>query len=147
MRLEDTKTGQSVRPLSAPAAVLLESLPRLDGSPYVFPGRAETAHMTDLDRLWDAVRHAADLTDVRLHDLRHSYASVAASGGGSLLIIGKLLGHADAKSTQRYAHLADDPLKAAADRTAGEIAAIMTASRTPVTAIAANPEPRRRAKG
>jgi integrase len=145
-RLEDTKTGRSVRPLSAPTAELLGSLPRLDGSPYVFPGRSEGAHLADLDRLWDAVRHAAGLTDVRLHDLRHSFASVAAGGGGSLLIIGKLLGHADAKSTQRYAHLADDPLKAAADRTAGEIAAIMAARRTSVTPIPANPEPRRRAK-
>jgi site-specific recombinase XerD len=62
------------------------------------------------------VRHAAKLDDVRLHDLRHSFASVTASSGGSLLLIGKLLGHRDTATTAKYAHLFDDPIRDAADR-------------------------------
>ena len=80
-----------------------------------------------LPKAWERIREAATLTDVRLHDLRHSFASVGAAVGDSLLIIGKLLGHRDAKTTARYAHLADDPLKAAADRISSTIASAMTA--------------------
>lgn len=70
------------------------------------------------------MRHAAKLTDVRLHDLRHSFASVSALGGDSLLVIGKLLGHRNARTTAKYAHLGDDPVRAAADRTGGTLAAL-----------------------
>lgn len=68
----------------------------------------------------------ADLEDVRLHDLRHSFASIAVSGGASLPIIGALLGHYDSATTQRYAHLHDDPLKAASEAVGGKIAAAMS---------------------
>ncbi len=63
---------------------------------------------------------------MRLHDLRHSFASVAVAGGSSLYLVGKVLGHEQASTTERYAHLADDPLKAVADKTAGRIAAAMS---------------------
>ena len=71
------------------------------------------------------IRKRAGLEDVRLHDLRHSFASVALAGGNSLYLIGKVLGHKQTSTTERYAHLADDPLKAVADKTAGQIAAAM----------------------
>ena len=71
------------------------------------------------------MRKAANLNDVRLHDLRHYFASIGLLSGDSLPLIGKLLGHADVKTTARYAHLADDPLKAAANRISGNIAAAM----------------------
>ena len=67
----------------------------------------------------------AGLEDVRLHDLRHSFASVAVAGGDSLYLVGKVLGHQQTSTTERYAHLADDPLKAVADKTAAHIAAAM----------------------
>jgi integrase len=124
--LPDTKGGKSERQLGAPAMLLLSELPRIEGSPYVFPGRRADRPLTEVRRLWCAVRYAAGLEDVRLHDLRHTFASVAAGGGGSLLIIGKLLGHRDMKSTQRYAHLADSPVKVAADTSAGQIAALLS---------------------
>ncbi|MGI8546698.1 MAG: tyrosine-type recombinase/integrase [Gemmatimonadaceae bacterium] len=135
LRLADTKTGKSVRPLAGPAAVILESLPREEGSPYVLHGASPGVHLKTIARLWDAVRHAAGLPDVRLHDLRHSFASVSATGGDSMLLIRALLGHADISTTQRYAHLGDDPVKAAAERTAGSIAAMLEGKETRITAI------------
>ena len=75
--------------------------------------------------MWRIVRKMAGLEDVRLHDLRHSFASIAVSSGASLPIIGALLGHTDAATTQRYAHLHDDPLKAASEAVGGKIAAAM----------------------
>jgi integrase len=78
--LTDTKTGRSVRQLGASALALVAELPRIEGSPYVFPGTKDGQPIKDVARLWDAVRHAAGMTDLRIHDLRHAFASVAASG-------------------------------------------------------------------
>ena len=85
------------------------------------PGR----HLVNIEKPWRRIRKAAKLDDVRLHDLRHSFASVAASGGQSLIVIGKLLGHSQPATTARYAHLADDPVKAASDAVGRYIAAAM----------------------
>jgi len=127
--LPDTKTRRSVRPLGADALALLASLPRVEGSPYVFPESTGDARapqpLGGVRRLWDAVRAEAELGDVRLHDLRHSTASVAASRGVPLQVVGKLLGHADATTTQRYAHLWDDPVQAAANDVSAEIAKLL----------------------
>jgi integrase len=125
LRLPDSKTGAKVVPLGAPALALLNELPRVEGNPYVLPGAQPGKHLIGLPRAWERVRDRAGLTDVRLHDLRHSFASAAAAAGDSLIVIGKLLGHRDAKTTLRYAHLADDPLKAAAERVSARIAAGM----------------------
>jgi integrase len=123
--LPDTKTGKSVRRLGASAVLLLESLPRVKKSPYVFPGSKTGKPLVEINRVWYAVRHAAGLGDVRLHDLRHSFASAVASAGGSLLMIRNLLGHRDATTTAKYAHLLEDPLQATADATAGELAGLL----------------------
>jgi len=122
LRLADTKTGKSIRPLSQSAAAVLETLPRIHDNPFVIPGSKPGEHLKEIKRLWYAVRHAAELNEVRLHDLRHSFASVPASSGDSLLIVRALLGHKRASTTERYAHLADDPVKRAADRAASKIA-------------------------
>jgi integrase len=122
LRLSDTKTGKSVRPLGQSAAAALASLSRIQGNPYVIPGAVPGEHLNDIKRLWHAVRHAAQLDDVRIHDLRHSFASVPATGGESLLVVRSLLGHKRIATTERYAHLGDDPVKRAADRTAESIA-------------------------
>jgi integrase len=120
--LPDTKTGKSARHLGAAAIELLASLRRAEGSPYVFPGRLAGSSLVEINRVWFSVRHAAGLDDVRLHDLRHSFASTVASAGGSLLMIRALLGHKDTKTTQKYAHLLDDPVKATADATSAQLA-------------------------
>lgn len=91
---------------------------------------ANRAALVNLEKPWRAIRRQAGLEDVRIHDLRHSFASIAASGGMGLPIIGKMLGHTQAQTTQRYAHLASDPVKAAAATVAGKIAAAMNGGKS-----------------
>ena len=125
LRLPDSKTGAKVIPLASPAIDLLRQLPRVEGNPHVFPSSKGDGHFVGLQKVWARVRKKAGLADVRIHDLRHSFASVGASGGDSLYVIGKLLGHRQSATTQRYAHLADDPVRAAAERIAQQVAAAM----------------------
>lgn len=126
LRFDDSKQGKSVRPLGQSAAELLSRLPEVHGSPYFFPGRDPRKPLREIKRVWSAVRVAAKLEDVRLHDLRHSFASVPAAEE-PLLVIGALLGHKDLSSTKRYAHLGDSPVKRAADKTARNISTWMSA--------------------
>ena len=127
LRLPDSKTGAKLVPLGAPALELLERLPRIKGNPYVLPGAVPGKHYVGLEKAWDRLRRRADLPDLRLHDLRHGFASTAAAMGESLLLIGSLLGHSDTTTTQRYAHLSSDPRRAAADRISGRLAAVLRA--------------------
>jgi integrase len=125
LRLPDSKTGAKVVYLNAPARALLQELPRVVDNPRVIPGvRAEGA-APGIAKVWSRVRKAAGVADVRLHDLRHSFASVGAAGGLSLPIVGALLGHKHATTTARYAHLSADPLRAANDAVGAKIAAAM----------------------
>lgn len=135
LRFADTKTGRNNRPLGAAAAEVLQKLPRIADNPYVIPAARPGAHLKEIKRVWCAVRHAAKLDGLRLHDLRHSFASVPASGGESILIIRSLLGHKRVATTERYAHLADDPLRQAADRAAGDIASWLDGKETPITSL------------
>lgn len=132
LRLRDSKTGAKVVVIGAPALALLSDLAAKAkaqpvASPFVFPAsRGAAAHWTGTAKVWLTVRKAAALPGVRLHDLRHTFASLAiaaAGGGNSLAMIGKLLGHADVKTTARYAHLGDDPVRQAANRIASAAAA------------------------
>ena len=123
LRLADSKTGARVVSLSEPAVKLLAGLPRLPGNPWVLPGRKPGTHLRKLDDAWQAVRSRAGLEGVRLHDLRHSFASRALALGEGLPMIGKLLGHARIETTSRYAHLARDSVRASAERVAESIAA------------------------
>jgi integrase len=124
-RLPDSKTGAKTLHLPAPALAVLAELPREAGNPFVVVGHIKGAHLVNIEKPWRAVRKSAGLNGVRLHDLRHAFASVAASSGMGLPIIGKMLGHTQAATTHRYAHLASDPVKAAATAVAGKIAAAM----------------------
>jgi integrase len=112
-------------PLSAPALQLIADIRtrRGDTNPddYVFPGRRPGQPLQQLRTCWDAVCAHARLTDVRVYDLRHTFAATGAGGGLSLPSIGRLLGHTQHRTTQRYAHLADDPLREAADKIASAI--------------------------
>jgi integrase len=124
-RLPEAKTGAKTLHLPPPALTVLAELPRIEGNPYVIAGGVAGAALVNLEKPWRAIRKAAGFEDLRLHDLRHAFASVAASSGMGLPIIGKMLGHTQAQTTQRYAHLAGDPVKAAAAIVAGKIAAAM----------------------
>jgi len=128
-RLPDSKTGAKTLHFPAPALAVLADLPRVEGNPHVIVGHVTGARLVNLEKPWRAIRRAAGLDDVRLHDLRHAFASVAASSGMGLPIIGKMLGHTQAATTHRYAHLASDPVKAAAATVAGKIADAMQGSR------------------
>lgn len=136
LRLPDSKTGARVIHLNAPALELLNTLPRLDGNPYVIVGAKDKAHLVNLEKPWRRIRARAGLDDVRMHDLRHSFASVAATGGMSLPMIGKLLGHSRAETTHRYAHLAADPVKAAGEAIGARIAAAMSGKTAEVVPMA-----------
>jgi integrase len=121
--LPDSKTGRKTIVLNAPALAVLSELPRI--GPFVIPGDGPDSPRHDLSRPWRLVSKRAGLGGVRLHDLRHTHASVGAGAGLGLPIIGKLLGHAQASTTQRYAHLDADPLRRASEQIAGRIAAAM----------------------
>jgi integrase len=125
LRLKDSKTGAKVVYLNAPALTILEALPRLDGNPFVIAGTKTGAASAAIDKVWARIRAEAALRDVRLHDLRHSFASVGAVGGLSLPLIGALLGHKHTMTTQRYAHLSADPIRAANEAVGARIAAAM----------------------
>jgi integrase len=121
--LPDTKTGQRTVILNSPALLVLASLPRM--GTYVVPGDNPERPRHDLKNVWSAVCGRTDLTGVRLHDLRHTYASFGAGSGLGLPIIGKLLGHAQSVTTERYAHLGNDPLRRASESIAGTISTAM----------------------
>lgn len=121
--LPDSKTGRKPIVLSAPALSVLASLPRL--GPYVVPGDNPSSPRHDLKKIWAAVSRRSELTGVRIHDLRHTFASVGAGSGLGLPIIGRLLGHSQAATTARYAHLASDPVRQASEQIAGSIAAAL----------------------
>jgi integrase len=125
LRLPDSKTGAKIVYLNAPARALLQELPRMADSPRVIPGMRANGAGPAIGKVWSRVRTMTGLTDVRLHDLRHSFASVGAAGGLSLPVIGALLGHKHAATTARYAHLSADPLRAANDAVGAKIAAAM----------------------
>ncbi len=123
--LPDSKTGKKTIVLNAPALQILSNLPRSLDTPFVIAGQKAGQPRADLKRPWDAVREEAGLEGVRLHDLRHNFASIGAGGGLGLPIIGKLLGQTQASTTQRYAHLDNDPVRRASNTIASQIAGMM----------------------
>ncbi len=112
MRLRDSKTGPCVVPLPPAVADVLADLLRATDNPWVFPGRKKSTRQVNVSTLWDRIRERAGLDDVRLHDLRHAYASYAIAIGEGLSMIGKLLGHRKVDSTARYAHLLWESIQA-----------------------------------
>jgi integrase len=123
--LADSKTGRKPLFLNAPALAVLADLPRLADNPHIIPGEKDGLPRADLKKPWTAVSKAAGLEGLRLHDLRHSHASIGAGAGLSLPVIGKLLGHSQAATTQRYAHLANDPVRQAVETIGATISAAM----------------------
>jgi site-specific recombinase XerD len=114
--LPDSKTGRKTIYLSSQAIEIIKAIPRVAGNPYVIVGLKKDCCLKNLQKPWGRIRKTAGLSDVRIHDLRHSFASVAVASGMSLPIIGKLLGHTKSITTERYSHLAADPLRAANEK-------------------------------
>ena len=115
LRLPDSKTGKKVVHLGAPAVEYLQSAQHIDGNPWVITGTLPGKPLSDLQPFWQRVRARAVVKDVRIHDLRHTFASAAVASGQGLPMIGKLLGHTQVQTTARYAHLAAEPVRMAAD--------------------------------
>ncbi|MCC0034407.1 MAG: tyrosine-type recombinase/integrase [Hoeflea sp.] len=103
----------------------MNAIPKLEGSPFAFPAHRSDGYYERTPKLWRIIRDVAGFEDVRMHDLRHSFASMAVSGGAGLPIIGALLGHKDSATTQLYTHLDDDPLGAAAEAVGDKLSAIL----------------------
>jgi integrase len=121
LNLPDSKTRAKIVHLSPAALDILRRLPRVSGNPYLIVGKRAGRRWINLHKVWRRIRkqaglratvlHDGTVQEVRLHDLRHSFASLLAAGGASLPMIGRLLGHTNPQTTARYAHLTDDPLK------------------------------------
>jgi len=125
MELPDTKTGARRIPLPKAARAILGALPRLPDNPYVIAGKVPGRYATDLQHPWRRLRERAGLHDVRIHDLRHTYASNAVSSGMPIQMVGRLLGHTQIQTTMRYAHLADDPVRRAAEENADRLSGLV----------------------
>ena len=132
LRLRDAKTGPRMVPLTTPALRVLDGIARIPGNPWVFPGQNGASRPLNLTPYWERIRTGAGLDDLRIHDLRHSYASRALALGEGLSAIGKLLGHAKVSTTARYAHLMRDAEKAAAARVGDSIGVHLGAQTTQV---------------
>jgi integrase len=137
-----TKPGSTTKqktdhvvPLSAPARQLLseigDALGKRPRGEYVFPGGGETGHVVAIKKGWASLCKAAGINGLRIHDLRHSFASQLASSGASLPLIGALLGHSNPATTARYAHLFDDPQRAAVERVGAIIGAAGKGAKKP----------------
>lgn len=125
IHLPDSKTGKKPLILSAPAMEILKGLPRVKDNPYVIAGSNEGAPRSDLKKPWAAIRSRAGLLELRIHDLRHTFASIGVGASLGLPIVGRLLGHLHAATTQRYAHLDADPLLRAANMIGSAISSAM----------------------
>ena len=125
LHLPDSKTGAKTIHLGQSALAVLRDLPRVAENPYVIVGKKEGSYLSDLQHPWRRVRLAAGLEEVRIHDLRHTFASGGLAVGEGLSMIGKLLGHTQIQTTARYAHLAADPMKAAANKISNRLASAL----------------------
>lgn len=129
LRLDDTKTGKSIRPLCAAAASIIKNTKRDPQSEYVFPATSGPGFFRGMKGVWKKVQRIADLPDVTPHTLRHTVASTAVSNGEGLALTGALLGHSNPRSTAIYAHVQNQPMKQAAERVGATIAAALEANR------------------
>ena len=113
--MQDSKTGKKEIILTNAAVQVLKDLPRIEGNSFVIVGHKEGQHLVNLRKHWVEMRNKIGLQDVRLHDLRHSFASSAIAAGVPIALIGKLMGHKNSRTTERYAHLGETPLRAASE--------------------------------
>ncbi|MER9602761.1 tyrosine-type recombinase/integrase [Mesorhizobium sp. M0243] len=138
LRLDDSKTGQKIIPLNHSALAILTALREAtSGKGFVFAAAKGDGHYVGAPRIWSSLRKRIALSGVRLHDLRHSFASIGVTSGTPLIIIGALLGHSDHATTLRYAHLAADPVSAAAE----DIGALLEKALSPAVGADCEPTP------
>lgn len=127
LHLPDSKTGKRTVLLNSAAVAILEGLKQAKTEVFVIPGDKPGTHRRSLQAVWERIRQEAEIPDVRIHDLRHTFASFGVNGGQNLAVVGRLLGHSKITTTQRYAHLADDPIRKATERIGEALAGTMSA--------------------
>lgn len=137
LRLPDSKTGAKVVHIGQAAVEVLKEIERIDDNPHVIVGTLPQAHLTDMQKPWRRIRKLAGLPEVRIHDLRHTFASAGLTVGEGLPMIGKLLGHTQIQTTARYAHLAADPVKQAAERVSERLGTFLVKNRAATAKSAA----------
>jgi integrase len=127
--LPDSKTGQKVLVIGVAAVDLLKELRARfpANAKYVFPGSGGTTPVS-VAKVWSKTKIRAGIDQLRLHDLRHNFASAAVADGQSLYLVGKLLGHSQSSTTERYAHLSKNPVRAAADDISKHLAVALDGS-------------------
>ncbi|MCR9146731.1 MAG: site-specific integrase, partial [Rhodobacteraceae bacterium] len=125
LELPDSKTGRRRIPLPREAHDILEDLPRQAGNPYVILGDADDGPLVNIQKPWRRIRHMAGIENVRLHDLRHTYASVAMKNGIDPFTLKEIMGHKNLQTTLRYAHLEDEAVQRAAGSVASRLAGAM----------------------
>ena len=125
LHLPDSKTGEKTVHIGPATSECLAGIERIDDNPWVIAGHLSSSHLVNPGKPWRRIRARAGLDDVRIHDLRHTFASVAVSSGEGLPMIGKLLGHTQVQTTARYAHLFNKPVKQAAGNISSSIAAAL----------------------
>ena len=125
LHLPDSKTGEKTVHIGAAAVECLAGIERIDDNPWVITGQLSSSHLVNPGKPWRRIRAWAGLDDARIHDLRHTFASMAVSSGEGLPMIGKLLGHTQVQTTARYAHLFNEPVKQAAGNISSSIAAAL----------------------
>lgn len=133
--LPDSKAGRRDIPIAAPVQQVLAGLPRIDGNAYVFCGAKAGRPIINIAKSWKRVLKEAGIAHARPHDLRHTAASVAVTAGASLLLIGGVLGHKSSKTTERYSHLSDDPVRATSETIAQRVWTAMDADRVGVVRL------------
>ena len=134
--LPNSKTGAKVLPIPPTAWEVISALPRVNE--YCFPGRWGRGHIINVKDTWKRICKAGGISGWRIHDLRHAFASYAANSGKSLPIIGKILGHSQASTTSRYAHLAENPVAQAAAETAEGLAQELNLGMSKITQLHTN---------
>jgi integrase len=126
--LPDSKTGPKSLVLSSYALDVLRRVPKIEGNPFVFVGVKEGKSLVNIRKPWLVIAAAAGIEGVRIHDLRHSFGNKAIDVGGSVRVLGKALGHAEGKTTERYAHASDRRVAELVELTGREIAGVMRPS-------------------
>ncbi|MDE0279721.1 MAG: site-specific integrase [Gammaproteobacteria bacterium] len=126
LRLRDGKTGLRHVPITPPVEAVLASIPRIENNPWVITGKKPGDRLRGMDPIWARIRKRAGLEDVRIHDLRHSYASRGLALGEGLPMIGKLLGHRQVATTARYAHLMRNAERASTTKVGHNIGSLLT---------------------
>ena len=126
---KDSKGGARDVPITAPVMQVLTDLPRLEGNDFVFVGNRAGRPVVNVSKPWARVLKAASIDRARIHDLRHTAASVGVAAGVSLTLIGGVLGHKSHQTTARYAHLSDDPVRASSEAIAERIAKALDGKR------------------